>query len=52
MTFIVPINVLDTQSSFDQIFGLNPIMFKSILHSNWQCATKETEYLASKFLAF
>lgn len=40
------LNVLDTQSSFDHIFGLNSIMLQIIPRSKWQCAIEKAEYLA------
>ena len=52
MTFTGPLKFLDTQSSFDHIFGLSPIMLQIIPRSKRQYAAEDTEYLASKFLAF
>ena len=51
-TFTGPLIVLDTQSSFDNIFGLNPIMNQKIPRSKLQCTTEETEYPPSKVLTF
>ena len=51
-TFTGPLIVLDTQSSFDNIFGLNPIMNQKIPRRKRQCTTEETEYLSSKVLFF
>ena len=52
MTFTGPINVLDTQSSFDHTFGLDPIMIQIIKHSKRQCATADTDYSTSKVFTF
>ena len=52
ITFTGPLNTLDTPSSFDHIFRLNSIMIQIIPRSKRQCTTEETEYLASKVLAF
>ena len=52
MTFTSLLNVFDTQSSFDHIFGLNLIMISIIPRSLRQYVTEDAECFASKVLTF
>lgn len=52
MTFTGLLIFLDTQPSFDHIFGLNPIILQIIPSSKRQYATKDNEYLTSRVFAF
>ena len=49
MTFTEPLIVLDTQSSFDHIFGLHPTMIRIIFNDNMLL---DTGYFALKVLEF
>ena len=50
MTFTGTLKYSDTQSSFETIVGVNPIMICLILRNKRQYVTEDTEYLASKVL--
>ena len=52
MTYTSPLHVLDTQSSFDLVFGSNPTMLHLFSKKHKQCTTEDTEYLTSKLLNF
>ena len=48
MTFTEHLKFLDSQDSFDIIFGDDPTMLNLIPHKRGQCATENTEYLIQK----
>ena len=52
MTYTGPLDFLDSQSQFDLIFGPTPTMLCLAPGKNKQCASEDTEYLATKLLEF
>jgi len=51
-TFAGPLDFLDSQSSFDLIFGLHPTMLRISKRGHNCCATEDTDYLAAKLRTF
>ena len=51
-TFMGPLDFLDSQSSFDLIFGLCPTMLRIYKRGKKSCATEDTDYLAAKLRTF
>jgi len=51
MTYTGPLNLLDSQDSFDLIFGSNPTMLRLTSGKNRQCAS-DTVYLATELHEF
>ena len=52
MTYTGSLNFLDSQDSFDLIFGSHPTIFRLTSGKNQQCASKDTVYLATKLNEF
>ena len=52
MTYTGPMNFLDSQDSFDLIFGSHHTMLRLTSGKNRQCASEDTVYLATKLLEF
>ena len=52
MTYIGPLDFLDSQTSFDAVFGDDRTMLRLTSRNRGQCASEDTEYLPSKVIAF
>ena len=52
MTYTGPLDFLDSQSSFDTVFGDDPTMLRLASRNKGVCASKDTEYLRLKVIAF
>ena len=47
-TYLGSLNFLDSQASFDYIFGNTPVMLRVTRRAAGSCATEETKYLATR----
>ena len=52
MTYTEPFDFLDSQAIFDMIFGPNLTMLRLAPDKNKQCASEDTEYIATNLLEF
>ena len=52
MAFTEPLDFTDSQTSFNTFLSVDPTMLRVTSPNKSQCATDDTEYLASKFLIF
>ena len=52
MTYIRPLDFLDSQSSFDAVFGDDLTMLRLTSRNKGQYASEDAEYLRSKVIAF
>ena len=52
MTYTGPIDFLDFQASFDDIFGNDPAMLRHTNRSKGQYATEDTDYFRQKVYVF